>query len=493
MQLRKTFANPVEQQSRAPKFSIVSSSMEPFSQSWTVSNLQSKITQRSILFIGVVQSNSDQQFTQFLQGVLKGEQVWVSATNLENLRNRWGPLGVTHVTTNNEEIVSAADIVFICVKPQVFPQIAGYIEHAAENRVVNVSDKLFVSIMAGVTLNRLKKYLQSVKHTNLVRAMPNTPMQVGVGCTVFCRLSSTNVTDALYHTVKFMFGSLGLAYEVKESQIDAVTGLAGCGPAYVYEFIEALADGGVKQGIPREMALKLAAQTVMGAAKTVLETGKHPAVLKDEHSSLLACDENDGRVLLIQRLLLGLCLGHDTLTLAQLRHQLSATLRHRSVRIQLQHLLRVGKRVQTAHMPMYFTLGSLQHATDFVRFQQTGQIGIGHDRGRQIVTLLHTRLLLPGAVQIVQLGESRLRPDAQTAYMTAGGQLQQITNGPRRWMRRRLRILPRPARRRCDLYTFCTSAQTLERRKKVTACLVFWNFWMSLETTSGSSESPSMI
>lgn len=216
------------------------------------------------------------------KGVLKAEQIWVSATNLENLRNRWSPVGVTHVTTKNEEIVSKADIIFICVKPQIFPLIVNGINNEAEKSDVNRKGKLYVSIMAGVTLERLKKALQAIDSRNLVRAMPNTPMQVGVGCTVFCRLYSTCSTDALYKTVQFMFGALGLAYEVKENQINAITGLAGCGPAYVYEFIEALADGGVKQGIPRDMAMRLAAQTVMGAAKTVLETGKHPAVLKDE-------------------------------------------------------------------------------------------------------------------------------------------------------------------------------------------------------------------
>ncbi|XP_052888969.1 uncharacterized protein LOC128297378 [Anopheles moucheti] len=215
------------------------------------------------------------------KGVVKAEKIWVSATNLENLRNRWCPLGVTHVTTNNKEIVSKADVVFICVKPQIFLQIVGDIKFVAENDK-NFHVKLFVSIMAGVTLDRLKENLPLVDSSKLVRAMPNTPMQVGVGCIVFCRSCSTDVIDALYENVKFMFGTLGLAYEVKENQIDAVTGLAGCGPAYVYEFIEALADGGVKQGIPRAMALQLAAQTVMGAAKTVLDTGKHPAVLKDE-------------------------------------------------------------------------------------------------------------------------------------------------------------------------------------------------------------------
>lgn len=216
------------------------------------------------------------------KGVLKAEQICVSATNLGNLQKRWCPIGVTHVTTNNEEIVSKADTIFICVKPQIFPHIVGDIESAAQKLGANGFRKLYVSIMAGVTLERLKNALPTIDGNNLVRAMPNTPMQVSAGCTVFCRLGRSSTTEALYEAMKFMFEALGLAYEVKESQINAVTGLAGCGPAYVYEFIEALADGGVMQGIPRDMALRLAAQTVMGAAKTVLDTGKHPAVLKDE-------------------------------------------------------------------------------------------------------------------------------------------------------------------------------------------------------------------
>uniref|UniRef100_A0A182W2M8 Pyrroline-5-carboxylate reductase n=1 Tax=Anopheles minimus TaxID=112268 RepID=A0A182W2M8_9DIPT len=217
------------------------------------------------------------------KGVLKAEQIWVSATALEKLRNRWSPLGVTHCTINNEDIVTEADIIFICVKPQLCIRILPDIDCVAKNTKVNMWGKLFVSIMAGVTLDRLRTLMPSVNKANLVRAMPNTPLQVGVGCTVFCSFSDCLSNNyALHKTVQFMFGALGLAYEVKESQINAVTGLAGCGPAYVYEFIEALADGGVKQGIPRDMALRLAAQTVMGAAKTVLETGKHPAVLKDE-------------------------------------------------------------------------------------------------------------------------------------------------------------------------------------------------------------------
>uniref|UniRef100_A0A182NG99 Pyrroline-5-carboxylate reductase n=1 Tax=Anopheles dirus TaxID=7168 RepID=A0A182NG99_9DIPT len=215
------------------------------------------------------------------KGVLQAEQIYVSATNLDNLQKRWSPLGVTHTTVNNEEVLLNAKIVFICVKPQVLPKITGQLRVAMEKDYENTQSTLFVSILAGVTLERLEKDLNLKSHS-IVRAMPNTPMQVGVGCTVFSRVDTSSLTDSRYNDVKLMFGALGLAYEVPEGQINAVTGLAGCGPAYVYQFIEALADGGVKQGVPRAMALQLAAQTVMGAAKTVLDTGKHPGVLKDE-------------------------------------------------------------------------------------------------------------------------------------------------------------------------------------------------------------------
>ncbi|KFB35626.1 AGAP002308-PA-like protein [Anopheles sinensis] len=215
------------------------------------------------------------------KGVLQPEQIYVSATNLANLQSRWSPLGVTHTTTDNLEVLSKASIVFICVKPQILPRLKDVF--ASAKNLPNCERKLIVSILAGVTLARLHTDLSVLLPTTFVRTMPNTPMQVGVGCTVFCQAAdSSSYTEPLYEDLKYMLGTLGLAFEVQESQINAVTGLAGCGPAYVYEFIEALADGGVKQGIPRAMALQLAAQTVMGAAKTVLDTGKHPAVLKDE-------------------------------------------------------------------------------------------------------------------------------------------------------------------------------------------------------------------
>lgn len=114
----------------------------------------------------------------------------------------------------------------------------------------------------------------------MIRIMPNTPMQVGEGCTVYT--AGSYIVQQDLEKVHLMLNSLGIAQQVPESMIDAVSGVSGCGPAFVYTIIEALADGAVKNGVPRQMALQFATQTVLGAAKTVMITGKHPAVLRDE-------------------------------------------------------------------------------------------------------------------------------------------------------------------------------------------------------------------
>ncbi|XP_058813508.1 uncharacterized protein LOC131677628 [Topomyia yanbarensis] len=215
------------------------------------------------------------------KGVLKASQVIVSATSLINLQKRWSNLNVNRFTIDNAEVLRQADVLFLCVKPHILPVCRSSIIAGASG--LDCSHKIMVSILVGVTLERLNNEFGCL-NIPIVRTMPNTPMQVGEGCTIYCaKFGTTNSTvGERYEEVKFMLNQLGLAFEVKEEQMNGITGLTGCGPAYVYEIIEALADGGVKQGAAREMALKMAAQTVMGAAKTVLETGKHPAVLKDE-------------------------------------------------------------------------------------------------------------------------------------------------------------------------------------------------------------------
>ncbi|MCL5098074.1 MAG: pyrroline-5-carboxylate reductase, partial [Candidatus Omnitrophica bacterium] len=133
------------------------------------------------------------------------------------------------------------------------------------------------SIAAGVTLDQLAQQLEA--DVRLIRVMPNTPALVGAAASAFALGKSATAEDG--RLARQLFSSVGIAFQVKEHMLDAVTGLSGSGPAYVYLMIEAMSDGGVASGLPRELATKLAAQAVFGGAKMVLETGLHPGVLKD--------------------------------------------------------------------------------------------------------------------------------------------------------------------------------------------------------------------
>jgi pyrroline-5-carboxylate reductase len=173
--------------------------------------------------------------------------------------------------SNNTELAHTCDVVVLAVKPNVVPVAAGQIVRAI------TPAKLIVSIAAGVKLSALAGML----HTDrLIRVMPNTPALIGAGASAYCRGAGATDEDAA--VVDEMLGAVGTCVQVDEKLMDAVTGLSGSGPAYVYMMIEALSDGGVKMGLPRPVAARLAAQTVAGAARMVLETGKHPGELKDQ-------------------------------------------------------------------------------------------------------------------------------------------------------------------------------------------------------------------
>jgi pyrroline-5-carboxylate reductase len=182
--------------------------------------------------------------------------------------------GIATATTN-AAVIAGCDIIILAVKPQVLSAVLAEIRNSLTER------HLVISIAAGVTLNQLAGQLGS--ETRMVRVMPNTPCLVGASATGYAIGPAALPQDS--DVAARLFRSVGVAYELAENLLDAVTGLSGSGPAYVYMMIEALADGGVKVGIPRETALKLAAQTVFGSAKMVLETGTHPAILKDAVAS----------------------------------------------------------------------------------------------------------------------------------------------------------------------------------------------------------------
>lgn len=176
-----------------------------------------------------------------------------------------------NVLADNVRLVQGCDVVVLAVKPGVVPLVAAQIApHLTPQHLI-------VSIAARITLQSLHEVLGT---TRLVRVMPNSPAMVGAGASAFCALPG--VTDEDVKLVEDVFSAVGLCLRVDESLMDAVTGLSGSGPAYVYLAIEGLSDGGVKAGLPRQTALRLAAQTVLGAARMVLETGRHPGELKDQ-------------------------------------------------------------------------------------------------------------------------------------------------------------------------------------------------------------------
>ena len=175
----------------------------------------------------------------------------------------------------SQSVIDQSDVIILAVKPQVLPVVAADFKNQASGT------SLLISIAAGITLSQLEDWFG--EQQRLVRVMPNTPALVGSGAAAFSIGSQATEGDREF--VQQLLSTVGKCHLVPESLMNGVTGLSGSGPAYVFQFIEALSDGGVAEGLPRAIALELAAQTVLGAAKMVLETGRHPAELKDAVSS----------------------------------------------------------------------------------------------------------------------------------------------------------------------------------------------------------------
>lgn len=207
-------------------------------------------------------------------GLFDPGDVTMSDVNRDTLELRTRQLGV-NTTTDNAQAVRDADVILLAVKPNITPMALSQICGALKG------GQLVVSIAAGVKLHVIESRLP--EGTAVIRAMPNTPSMVGAGATAFCR--GKYVTDEHVAMGSKLFDSVGLSLEVQEKMLDAVTGLSGSGPAYVYIMIEALSDAGVRVGLTRDVATALSAQTVMGAARMVLESGEHPGELKDRVTS----------------------------------------------------------------------------------------------------------------------------------------------------------------------------------------------------------------
>jgi pyrroline-5-carboxylate reductase len=180
----------------------------------------------------------------------------------------------SRMLASNAAVLAAVDVIVLAVKPQVVANAM------AELAAADKTDKLFVSIVAGTPLATLSAGLKTER---VVRVMPNTPCLVGLGAAAYAMGPGATPEDG--NLVGKLLGSVGIAFQLGEHLLDAVTGLSGSDPAYVYTMIEALSDGGVRAGLPRPTATALAAQTVLGAAQMVVSTGEHPGVLKDRVTS----------------------------------------------------------------------------------------------------------------------------------------------------------------------------------------------------------------
>ena len=203
----------------------------------------------------------------------KAEQIHVADPDTARRDHLKRQYGVQIDLTNHEAVVSG-DVVVLAVKPQVLAEVLKEVGDVLTKRLV-------ISVIAGVSLGRIIEACGP--QARVIRAMPNTPAMVGAGMTALA--IGPGVEECEVRCAQQIFESVGRVVRVEERFMDAVTGLSGSGSAYVFLMIEAMADGGLKMGLPREMASLLAAQTVLGAARMVLETGQHPASLKDQVTS----------------------------------------------------------------------------------------------------------------------------------------------------------------------------------------------------------------
>lgn len=201
------------------------------------------------------------------------ENIFVSDHKEERCRFLQDSYGV-HASVGAESFLPEVDILVLAIKPQVAAKAMAEVQGRLKK------DAVLVSIVAGLTIDSMREFFPEQR---IIRVMPNTPLSVGEGMSAYALSSNTCADDA--EAVRVILSACGKAVEVKEYMLDAVTGLSGSGPAYGFLMIDALSDGGVAAGLPRATATLLAAQTLYGAAKMVLESGKHPDVLRDQVTS----------------------------------------------------------------------------------------------------------------------------------------------------------------------------------------------------------------
>jgi len=210
-----------------------------------------------------------------IRGLVRGghigaERITASGPRFERLDELRTAYGIA-VTTDNREVARGAELVILSVKPQILDKVLREVGDQLR------TGTLVISIAAGVDTETIEAAV--AEGVRVVRAMPNTPALVGAGATAIS--AGRHASEADLATARAVFDAVGITVALDESHLDAVTGLSGSGPAYIFLILEALADAGVKVGLSRRNAQRLAAQTVMGSAKLLLETDEHPGRLKD--------------------------------------------------------------------------------------------------------------------------------------------------------------------------------------------------------------------
>ncbi len=203
-------------------------------------------------------------------GVLLPKDLYISDFSEKNLE-KFKALGA-NTFNSNKEAAKDADAIVLAVKPNIYPNVLTEL-----SSISNISEKLIITIAPGFEIDKTKSFFK--EDVKVIRAMPNTPAMVGEGMSVVCLKEPAGEKEL--EMARLVFESIGKMCVLDEKLLNSVVALNGSSPAYVFMFIEAMADGAVKDGIPRNLAYEIAAQSVLGSAKMVLETKKHPAELKD--------------------------------------------------------------------------------------------------------------------------------------------------------------------------------------------------------------------
>jgi pyrroline-5-carboxylate reductase len=212
------------------------------------------------------------------QGLVSPKNLFATVQHSGQPRKSLSSLSIP-AGTDNRAAVKKADVSLLCVKPQTVGQVVDEIRKDLNE------NKLLISIAASVPTKYIERRLKG--KVPVIRAMPNTPSMVGAGITAMAK--GKYASERHIQTARALFGSVGLTIVADEKNMDAITGLSASGPAFIYIILESLAEGGVKAGLSREVATLLAAQTALGAAKVVIETGHHPALLKDTVTTPAGC------------------------------------------------------------------------------------------------------------------------------------------------------------------------------------------------------------